>query len=974
MAQFRIKNGLIIDNGGISVTGSISSTAGITGSFSGSIAGFPTDVSSFSSSLSTRITSTEATASQYVAASGSFSTRTTAVEATSSQYVAASSSFSTRTTNAENYISAINAKTGSYATTGSNYFIGNQVITGSVYIANDLIVQGSSSLQNITASAVSIGTNRVILNTDTPILRFGGISVQDSGSTQGRSGSLYWDSVHDHWIYVVPSGSTEGYNSAMLMNGPKNTGSLGDEAGLTTNYIPVAQGEDHITDSVMYQSGSNIGIGTTVPNGVLELFSPEVSGTSQQTRLRLSQAASVSSRVNLVSGVISGSNPYFAIEARQSASPFAVVERLRIDGSGNVGIGTTSPINRLDVLENTENTYGIISARGNNRGGALELYNGSAITAAIYSLTTNDLLFYNGTFVERMRINSSGSVGIGTTNPQGKLDITGTTSGDLLYLDAGVNTDFAYKVVSGADDAFVLRRQHTTQSGLDIMSWTYSGKVGIGTTTPSEILDIRGANRDISSAEFNQVIYTTTSQSTGFGGAIGLGGYYTGTTVTAFGGIKGAKENSTDANTAGYLSLHTRPNAGAITERMRITSGGKVGIGTLSPYGKFEIASDAQSYSTAPAITLTDTTGDGASNRWIVGNIATTYGTFNIASAPTPTSTTWTPRLSILSNGKTGIGTSAPNAPLDVTSFSTDSSGIQQWSYSGNSSSYRLQLNTIVSSGLVKYSFDMLNAGSTYNNVLVLTNGFVGIGTASPSYKLQVRGTSADWIGNFENTAGTESVGVYLAHGDGYGIAIDSSESDSKYIFKAMAGSGGGGGKGSVPIIYAQHDGKVGIGTTTPGYKLSITGNSNTLNINPHASGIDIHSTANMAPHYQTNFTWYTGAIGSGSQKASLDSSGNLSITGVLTESSAQRYKENIETLTSGLDKVSQMRGVSYNKKDTGIKEIGVIAEEINEILPDVVIKNNEGEVESVAYGRLTAILIEAVKELKAEIDVLKSK
>jgi hypothetical protein len=68
------------------------------------------------------------------------------------------------------------------------------------------------------------------------------------------------------------------------------------------------------------------------------------------------------------------------------------------------------------------------------------------------------------------------------------------------------------------------------------------------------------------------------------------------------------------------------------------------------------------------------------------------------------------------------------------------------------------------------------------------------------------------------------------------------------------------------------------------------------------------------------------------------------------------------------------MRGVSYIKKDTQTKEIGVIAEEINEILPDVVIKNTEGEVESVAYGRLTAILIEAVKELKAEIDVLKSK
>jgi hypothetical protein len=68
------------------------------------------------------------------------------------------------------------------------------------------------------------------------------------------------------------------------------------------------------------------------------------------------------------------------------------------------------------------------------------------------------------------------------------------------------------------------------------------------------------------------------------------------------------------------------------------------------------------------------------------------------------------------------------------------------------------------------------------------------------------------------------------------------------------------------------------------------------------------------------------------------------------------------------------MRGVSYNKKDTSVKEIGVIAEEINEILPDVVIKNESGEPDSVSYGRLTAILIEAIKELKAEVDDLKSK
>jgi len=100
---------------------------------------------------------------------------------------------------------------------------------------------------------------------------------------------------------------------------------------------------------------------------------------------------------------------------------------------------------------------------------------------------------------------------------------------------------------------------------------------------------------------------------------------------------------------------------------------------------------------------------------------------------------------------------------------------------------------------------------------------------------------------------------------------------------------------------------------------------------------------------------------------------GNLTISGTLTENSSLRYKENIEPIKYGLDKVLQMRGVTYNKKDNGVKEIGVIAEEIYEVLPEVVLKNEEGEIDSVSYGRITAVLIEAIKDLKKEIEELKA-
>jgi hypothetical protein len=71
------------------------------------------------------------------------------------------------------------------ATTGSNTFFGTQTFSGSVYIANDLIVQGSSSIQYISASSVSIGTNIVQLNTANPSVRYAGLTIIDSGSVGG---------------------------------------------------------------------------------------------------------------------------------------------------------------------------------------------------------------------------------------------------------------------------------------------------------------------------------------------------------------------------------------------------------------------------------------------------------------------------------------------------------------------------------------------------------------------------------------------------------------------------------------------------------------------------------------------------------------------------------------------------------------------------------------------------------------------
>ena len=88
------------------------------------------------------------------------------------------------------------------------------------------------------------------------------------------------------------------------------------------------------------------------------------------------------------------------------------------------------------------------------------------------------------------------------------------------------------------------------------------------------------------------------------------------------------------------------------------------------------------------------------------------------------------------------------------------------------------------------------------------------------------------------------------------------------------------------------------------------------------------------------------------------------------------RYKENIETIAEPtLYKLNNIRPVTYNKKDNkDKKEYGLIAEELYELFPELINKNDTGEIESVNYSRLTVLLIKAVKELKQEIEILKNK
>jgi hypothetical protein len=311
---------------------------------------------------------------------------------------------SINTFTSSNSNTSLNSKTGSYATTGSNSFYGTQVFSGSVYIANDLIVQGSSSIQYISASSVSIGTNIVQLNTATPSVRFAGLSVQDSGSSAGVTGSILWDSLCNRWIYSNPS--TIGYSGGMLMSGPR-TSTLGTELPLTCNYIAKSGGGDHLYDSCIIDDGTTTCIKNNLVVGVGNFTNCLTFGDWTTAANVLSSNKPNEQGAYIRAAVSTAANPTYTFEDdrdtgmyRDSANSLGFTtggsNRLIITSGGNVGVGISDPNTVLDI---------------NSTGGGVGGWTGirlKAGTSSVQSLSMGQVTAGNGAWIGMSQYNQAG--------------------------------------------------------------------------------------------------------------------------------------------------------------------------------------------------------------------------------------------------------------------------------------------------------------------------------------------------------------------------------------------------------------------------------------------------------------------------------------------------------------------------------------------------------------------------------------
>ena len=283
-----------------------------------------------------------------------------------------------------------------------------------------------------------------------------------------------------------------------------------------------------------------------------------------------------------------------------------VTGSIKLTGSaafiGNVGIGTTisnpggsafgTTVVTIAPQSGVSERWGILELAGNrtageNQVGEIKFTNINTTNNIVASISANNgltgvtggsLAFstktVGGALAEVMRITASGSVGIGTTNPQATLHIVSpvVTAGTALKVVSDGNSNDKVFEFTGADGV-------ATQT----MVMLQSGNVGIGTSSPSSILTVLKTITTNYGAKGNGAISLGTAGSTGEANLINFG-YDAGTWQPAY---MGYLCTSGAGSSNGALIFATRDSTSDVqpTERMRITSGGYVGIGTTDPSG-----------------------------------------------------------------------------------------------------------------------------------------------------------------------------------------------------------------------------------------------------------------------------------------------------------------------------------------------------------------------------------------------------
>lgn len=820
-------------------------------------------------------------------------------------------------------------------------------------------------------------------------------------------------------------------------------------------------------DLVFQANGGNVGIGTTTPSQRLD-----VAGKIRSQSTVAGDDAQIVTTKDYVQGLITNAEVWEKAEDGDISYD-----------NGKVGIGTKTPTSTLQV---TGDWATIALTNGN---GSHSVHTQINPTTGIYydfytpdEGITNTIFTYFDPATNNLSFNA-GNVGIGTTTPADKLEIVMNGSGNQDGLSIKAVNSFGagsqpgvqfnkpdgtkiYSVASDVDSDMLLITNRDNQV---IMTGLQNGNVGIGTITPKEKLDVNGnlvannfaLSRDnvtrgtlflATTGDFNHALYNNYSNIDGKGQWDGANwnvhsglriqtGNVDSTLKTALSlseagnlGVIGKISSQSTLKTDGENTVTTKDYVDAkvfesitgVTEsdpqiasrnldKITVTSDGKVGIGTNSPSTKIEIVGD-----NPYVFTNQDQSGfiaDAASLKrvglmkysgkeggiWRVQNQDFEIGRIS-GTDLTGDPGIFTTDLYVSGTGNVGIGTTTPSTKLHIIAGSGSASAIKFCDVTGDSQCAELV------AGSSYYGFR--NNSNRLDLSISQATGNVGIGTTTPSAKLTISGGRVPLVINGDqsdltgmtinnSTVGETGWSLYMSGQDGFG----GSESGD---FVIDEGGNSGGSVGGARMTIKNNTGNVGIGTTTPTTRLHVKGGSgimieggisnapfNILQYGTSASdnhiriGTDTGHYSDAALEiYQSNtdnnsvapgYSIFNGKVGIGTNNIqnvasepseALEVAGNVKATAFL-QSSDKRLKTDIKTLDEAND-ILKLRGVQFTWKQSGIKDIGFIAQEVEEIFPELVSTGND-DMKAVKYANMTALLLEVVKDQDNKIAELEN-
>ena len=790
-------------------------------------------------------------------------------------------------------------------------------------------------------------------------------------------------------------------------------------------------------------ANGNVGIGTTSPSEKLDVV-----GSAQITNdIYLGRYIFHDGDTNTWLGFPLADT----ISFRTSGS-----DRMYITSAGNVGVGTTSPSSKLQV--NGDLTVGddglvgswinvIAAGASQDAGIRFGSESNTDSKAAIYTNTSNSDLHFDVTETTRMLIDSgTGNVGIGTTSPQGLLHVSSGTSGDAVVIieadtdnnNENDNPQLQFKQDAGGivakagligDPGQIFTNSlgngtyFGTDSNASVQFYTNGaaaltiredGDVGIGTNSPVDKLDVRGTAR-ITSPQANDWIVLAQNYTTG------------------------APSGFWDSN--GNVHLYLRDSSSNTNVLIKSDSssyfnGGNVGIGTSSPGAKLDVVSgDIRLGTNAKYLRVRDTAsaqprvlGMNSANTFYIGPIDS-YAGGAIAYGVSGNVTYHgfygggSEKVRITSAGQIGIGLTAPQTALQLygTADDTTVGGAHRTAIrltstyastfgGGGELQFGLAPSTAGRDALsvVKGTYSAYSSGNyggdlefhtrdadglgLKQRMTIAHDGNVGIGTTSPSYTLDVEGPirGKQYL-YLKDTGGTNRLTIqaestYVTHSIG---ALAQNFVANYYRFYDDALS---------EMMRIADNGNVGIGTTSPGYKLDVDGDVRITQDNQL-----ILSRSGVSGASSDSCIYVDNSYGSYGNPSNIDSDvssfygsrhitfryngtivGHIQQSGTAgvaynTTASDERLKKNIENWNENiLDKFEQIEPKKFNfiVEDEGQdKTKGFIAQKMVADFPEAYPSDySEEKYYSFNPSGMVVYLMKAIKELVEKNKVLEDR